>query len=162
MRPRHAGPSTSETVEAILLDQAAAEGKKGKQPPNAPGHGEDQLVESDAGAPLLDPSWTQPTGKKQDKDKTTNNDHHDESENEDESAILEQQVHILSKEVSKYAKEVSKHKRQNKDILRALNEVNVGRSDEDNDIPMDEVAVDAEVEKRLGKFKQFMYGRLSE
>lgn len=81
---------------------------------------------------------------------------------QDESAILEQQVHILSKEVSKYAKEVSKHKRQNKDILRALNEVNVGRSDEDNDIPMDEVAVDAEVEKRLGKFKQFMYGRLSE
>jgi len=81
---------------------------------------------------------------------------------QDESAILEQQVHILSKEVSKYAKEVSKHKRQNKDILRALNEVNVGRSDEDSDIPMDEVAVDAEVEKRLGKFKQFMYGRLSE
>ena len=74
---------------------------------------------------------------------------------QDESAILEQQVRILSKEVSK-------HKRQNKEILRALNEVAVGRSDEDSDIPMDEVAVDAEVEKRLGKFKQFMYGRLSE
>ena len=64
---------------------------------------------------------------------------------QDESAILEQQVHILSKEVSK-------HKRQNKEILRALNEVTVGRSAEDSDIPMDEVAVDSEVEKRLGKF----------
>ena len=74
---------------------------------------------------------------------------------QDEGAILEQQVRILSKEVSK-------HKRQNKEILRALNEVAVGRSDEDSDIPMDEVAVDAEVEKRLGKFKQFMYDRLSE
>lgn len=74
---------------------------------------------------------------------------------QEESAILEQQVHILSKEVSR-------HKRQNKDILRALNEVTVRRSEDDSDIPMDEVAVDAEVEKRLEKFKQFLQGRLSE
>ncbi|KAL7429039.1 hypothetical protein ACHAXM_001522 [Skeletonema potamos] len=73
---------------------------------------------------------------------------------QDESAILEQQVHILSKEVSKY-------KRQNKEIIRALKEVNVGRS-EKSDIPMDEVAVDTQVEQRLGKLKQFMHDRLLE
>mmetsp|Transcript_7251 Transcript_7251/g.10579 ORF Transcript_7251/g.10579 Transcript_7251/m.10579 type:complete len:691 (+) Transcript_7251:61-2133(+) len=73
---------------------------------------------------------------------------------QDESAILEQQVHILSKEVSKY-------KRQNKEILRALNEVAIGQG-EDSDIPMDEVVVDTEVEKRLRNFKLFVYGRLSE
>ncbi len=72
---------------------------------------------------------------------------------QDESAILEQQVRILSKEVSKY-------KRQNKEILRALNEVTVAQG-EDSDIPMDEVAVDTEVEKRLRNFKLFVYGRLS-
>lgn len=74
---------------------------------------------------------------------------------QDESAILEQQVHILSKEVSK-------HKRQSKEILRALNEVAVVRSEDDSDIPMDEVAVDTQVERRLRKFKQFMQSRLSE
>ena len=74
---------------------------------------------------------------------------------QDESAILEQQVRILSKEVSK-------HKRQNKEMLRALNEVAVGHSEGDSDIPMDEVAADTEVERRLRKFKEFMYTRLKE
>ena len=58
------GPNTSETVDATPLDQAAAKGKKGKQPPDASGHGEGQLVESGTGTPPLDPGWTQPTGKK--------------------------------------------------------------------------------------------------
>ena len=33
------GPSTSATVDATPLDQAAAKGKRGKQPPDASGHG---------------------------------------------------------------------------------------------------------------------------
>mmetsp|Transcript_2609 Transcript_2609/g.4627 ORF Transcript_2609/g.4627 Transcript_2609/m.4627 type:complete len:201 (-) Transcript_2609:114-716(-) len=66
---------------------------------------------------------------------------------QDESFILEHQVHILSKEVSKY-------KLQNKGMLQALDEItNVKRDRGDEDIPIDEIGVDREVEKRLISFR---------
>jgi len=68
---------------------------------------------------------------------------------QDETVILEQQVRILSTEVSKY-------KLQNKGMLQALDEITnvkqgVGR--DKGDIPMDEIAIDREVEKRLMSFR---------
>jgi len=66
---------------------------------------------------------------------------------EDESFILEQQVHILSKEVSKY-------KLQNKGMLQAFDEItHVKHDGGDKNVPMNQVAVDKEVEKRLMSFR---------
>ena len=69
---------------------------------------------------------------------------------QDESAILEQQVRILSTEVSKY-------KIQKKGMLRALDEItNVTQNCEKlsgDDTPIDEIAIDREVTKRLILFR---------
>ena len=69
---------------------------------------------------------------------------------QDESAILEQQVCILSTEVSKY-------KIQKKGMLRALDEItNVTQNCEKlsgDDTPIDEIAIDREVTKRLISFR---------
>ena len=70
---------------------------------------------------------------------------------QDENFILVQQVRILSSDVSKY-------KLQNKGMLNALEDeiihVKQNIEDTDGEIPMDEVVLDREVEKRLQAFRR--------
>ena len=65
---------------------------------------------------------------------------------QDENIILGEQVHILSSEVSRY-------KLQNKGMLQALDEITNINHNGRSDVPMDELAVNREVEKRLASFR---------